>query len=164
MQYNTDSHTILRQKIEHVRIGMLTTIDLENNLLSRPMTSQRVDNEGFLWFFVSDEAAVSKQIESNQSVNASFAAPDINLYVSVSGNAEIIKDKETIRSMWSPLVSAWFPGGADNSHVSLIKVQVTSAEYWDSEKSTMMQLALMAKAAVTGEPPTDIGEHKKLAP
>ena len=160
MQSNNDLIASLRQKIEHVRVGMLTTIGPDNTLLSRPMTSQKIDKDCFLWFFVSDEAAVSRQIEANPSVNASFAAPDDNLYVSVSGMAEIIKDKETIKSMWNPIVGAWFPGGSDDPHVALIKVRMTSAEYWNSEKSKMTQLFEIAKAAMTGKPPTDIGEHK----
>ena len=62
----------------------------------------------------------------------------------------------------NPLVGAWFPKGIEDPHVTLIGVTIDSAEYWDSDKSRMMQLFAMAKAAVTGKPPTDIGDHKKI--
>lgn len=162
MQSNNESATTLWQKIEHVRVGMLTTIAADGTLVSRPMTSQKVDDDGVLWFFASAEAAVAHQIEHNPVVNVGFAAPDDSVYVSVSGTAEVVLDKMMIASMWSPLVSVWFAGGADNPHIALIKVKVHAAEYWDSDQSKMMQLYAMAKAAVTGEPPAAIGEYRKF--
>lgn len=162
MQSTTAAHAGLWQKIEHVRVGMLTTTGDGNQLNSRPMTSQKVDEDGLLWFFTSDQATVAKDIEAHPAVNVAFAAPEDSLYVSVSGNAVIVKDRETIKAMWNPFVQAWFPGGPEDPHVALIKVTVTAAEYWDSDKSKMTQLLDMAKAAVSGKPPTGIGEHKKI--
>lgn len=152
----------LWKKIQDIRVGMLTTIGSDNTLLSRPMTSQNVDKEGLLWFFTSDQATVAENIEHQPAVNVSFAAPGDSLYVSVSGRAEVIKDRAVIREMWNPMVGAWFPGGPEDPHVALLKVKVSGAEYWDSDKSKMMQLVAMAKAVATGEPPTNIGEHKKI--
>lgn len=163
MSTTVDSTADLFKKIQHIRVGMLTTHGEGSALLSRPMTSQNVDQEGLLWFFTSDQATVAENIERQAAVNVSFTAPGDSLYVSVSGHAEVIKDRSVIRDMWNPMVGAWFPGGPDDPHVALLKVVVSGAEYWDSDKSKMMQLFAMAKAAVTGEPPTAIGEHKKIS-
>jgi general stress protein 26 len=163
MQSNLESITTLQKKIEDVRIGMFTTVGIKNKLWSRPLTIQEIDKNGFLWFFVSVEADVSKQIQGNNSINVSFAKPSDSLYVSVNGTAEIIKDKEKIKSMWNPMVDAWFPGGIDNPHLALIKVDITSAEYWDSDKSKVRQLFKMAVASITGNAPTDIGKHKTIS-
>ena len=162
MQANTGSSVTLWKKIEHVRVGMLTTVDADNTLRSRPMTSQKVDKDGLLWFFTSDQAAVSEQIEANPAVNVSFTSHEASLYVSVAGTARIVHDKVTVEAMWNPMVAAWFPNGPSDPHVALIRVDVSSAEYWDSDKSKMTQLLAMAKAAVTGEPPVNIGTHKKF--
>ena len=162
MQSITAANADLWKKIEHVRVGMLTTIGAGHQLSSRPMTSQKVDEHGLLWFFTSDQATVATDIEGNPSVNVAFAAPEDSLYVSVSGNAAIVKDRATIESMWNPFVQAWFPGGPQDPHVALIKVTVTAAEYWDSDKSKMTQLLDMAKAAMSGTQPTNIGVHKKV--
>lgn len=159
---NNESTALLWQKIEHVRIGMLTTVSSDNALVSRPMTSQKVDKDGLLWFYVSDESAVSQQIAARPDVNVSFASPEDSLYVSVTGRAEIVQDKALIHSMWNPIVAAWFPNGADDPHVALIKVDIHSAQYWDSKLSKMTQLLKMMQAAVTGKPPTDISDHKKI--
>jgi len=163
MHSNHEATAALWKKIEHVRIGMLTTVAADNTLVSRPMTNQKVDKDGLLWFYVSDESAVSKQIDVQPNVCVSFTALEDSLYVSVSGRADIVKDKALIHSMWNPIVAAWFPNGPDDPHVALIKVEIHSAEYWDSKLSKMTQLLKMAAAAVTGKPPTDISDHKKIA-
>ena len=38
-------------------------------------------------------------------------------------------------------------------------VQIVHANYWDVKESKIVQLYTMAKAAVTGQPPTELGEH-----
>ena len=162
MSISSDSTTALQQKIADIRIGMLTTSDPSGTLVSRPMTSQKFDKEGLLWFFTSDQAKVANEIDYNAAINVSFSAPEDSLYVSVSGSAEIVKDKAIIKKMWNPMVGAWFPEGSDDPHVALIKVTIVAADYWNSDKSKMMQLFEMAKAAVTGKPPIAMGEHRKI--
>ncbi len=151
-----------REKIKHVRFGMLTTVDPDRRLSSRPMTNQQIDAQGQLWFFTSDQAQFAKNLAAQPAVNVSFSAPEDSLYVSVSGHAELIKDRAKAEEMWSPFAAAWFPEGIDDPHLALIRIKVDFAEYWDSDSSKMTQLYKMAKAALTGAPPTDIGDHAKI--
>ena len=64
--------------------------------------------------------------------------------------------------LWSPAAQAWFPGGHTDPEVALLAVRIRHAEYWDVDDSKMVQLFKMAKAAVTGEPPRQLGEHREL--
>jgi general stress protein 26 len=152
----------LTKRIKDVKFGMFTTTDSEGRLTSRPLTSQQVDETGTMWFFVSDQEEFTRHLLNNPSVNVSFADVDDHLYVSVSGRAELTRDRAKMEELWKPSVKAWFPQGLDDPHVTLLKVSMQSAEYWDTGNSKMVTLFAMAKAAVTGKPPTDIGEHKHL--
>lgn len=150
-------------KIERVRVGMFTTIDEHGHLVSCPMTNQQVDHHGSLWFFTSDQSSMSRNIAARSEVNVSFVHADESLYVSVSGHAEHVTDREKMREMWNPLVAAWFPDGLDDPHLALVKVVIASVEYWDSELSKMTQLMKMARAAITGHPPEiKPGEHGRI--
>jgi hypothetical protein len=40
-----------------------------------------------------------------------------------------------------------------------VQVLISHASYWDVKENKLVQLFKMAKAAVTGKPPTDMGEH-----
>lgn len=153
----------LREKIKDVKFGMFTTLDTDGKLSSRPMTSQQLDDQGNLWFFTSDVTNFVRHLSEHPDVNVAFSDPDDSLYVSVAGHAELTRDPAKIEELWSPLVAAWFDGGKEDPHLSLIRVHVSSAEYWDTKSSKMTQLYALAKSALTGKAPRDIGEHKKIS-
>ena len=152
----------LRDKISDVRFGMLTTQDPDGKLSSRPMTSQQVDDAGQIWFFTSDKTDFVRHLSEHPAINVSFSDPDDSLYVSIAGHAEVVHDRAKTDELWSPMVAAWFDGGKDDPHLALIRVKIDSAEYWDTHSSKMTQLYALAKSALTGKAPRDLGEHKKI--
>ncbi len=160
--YSKDQLDTLTAKIKHIDFGMFTTRDASGILSSRPLTQQQVDEHGQMWFIVSDEEAFTRELLTNPQVNVSFADIHDSLYISVSGYAELLRDRQKAEELWNPIVKAWFPGGLDDPHLMLLKVKMHAAEYWDTHSSKMTQLFAMAKAAFTGERPKDIGEHKKI--
>ncbi|MNT52979.1 hypothetical protein D3C72_1900380 [compost metagenome] len=64
--------------------------------------------------------------------------------------------------LWSKQTEAWFPGGVNDPDLALLEVRITHANYWDVKDSKLVQLYKMAKAAVTGKPPTEMGEHGEV--
>jgi len=155
MYATQESPSVIWPKIERAHIGMFTTRDEHGHLVSHPMTNQQIDHEGVLWFFASDQSSIAHNIALNSEVNVSFVRHDENLYVSVSGHAEEVRDRALIRKMWSPMIGAWFPEGEDDPHICLIKVAVHAAEYWDTEANKMLQLFKLAKALVIGNAPAN---------
>ncbi|MFA9217139.1 MAG: pyridoxamine 5'-phosphate oxidase family protein [Sphingomonadaceae bacterium] len=160
--YNQEQIHVIASKIKEVQFGMLTTVDANNRMSSRPLTSQQVDDEGNMWFFASDEAAFTHDLERHPAVNISFARPDHHLYLSVSGHATLLRDRHKAQELWNPLVKIWYVGGIDDPHLVLIRVKIHSAEYWDASSSKMKQLLAIAKAAITGERPGPVGEHTTI--
>jgi general stress protein 26 len=150
----------LNDLINDVKVAMLTTIDW-GILRSRPMQTQEFDFDGDLWFFTSSETHKTEEIEKDRRVNVSYAAPDTNTYVSVTGTAEIVTDREKIEELWNPIYKAWFPDALEDPNLVLLKVAVEQAEYWDSPSSTLVQVAGFVKAMVTGERAGG-GENKKI--
>lgn len=151
----------LNDMIKDIRVAMLTTHDQQGFLRSRPMVTQQAAFDGALWFFTRASGDTSAEIRNNQQVNVSYADHDKSIYVSLSGEAEILQDTHKARSLWNTFVQAWFPNGPEDPDLALLKVTVQQAEYWDSPSSKMIRLFTMLKAAVTGERP-DMGENKKL--
>ncbi len=152
----------LRDRVKDVKFGMFTTQDATGALTSRPLTLQQLDDEGNIWFFVSDQEAFTGELPGHPSVNVSFADVDDHLYVSVSGRAALLRDRAKAEELWNPAVKAWFPQGLDDPHLALLRVELQSAEYWDTANSKMVTLFALAKAAITGKPPTNVGEHRHL--
>ena len=150
----------LNDLIDEIGFAMLTTID-EGVLRSRPMQTQDFEFDGDLWFFTSSKTHKAEEIEKDSRVNVSYASPATNTYVSVSGTAQIVKDKAKIDEYWNDILRAWFPEGKDSPDLVLLKVAVEQAEYWDSPSSSIMQIAGFVKALATGER-ADGGENRKI--
>jgi general stress protein 26 len=151
----------LKSRIKAIRFAMFTTVDKHGHLIGRPMTNQDTDADGNLWFYTSTETDLWENIVAQPQVNLSFANPEENVYVSISGRAERVVDREQIKAMWNPAVQAWYPHGPDDPHVMLVKVVSDTAEFWDSNSSSMVQLFKMAKAVLTGTTPEE-GEHGRI--
>jgi len=131
---------ILSEKIKGIRVAMLTTIDRNRNILrSRPMITQETPFDGTLWFLTQISAHLVDEAE-NRQVNISYASPQENRYVSVSGVAQLVRDQQKTKELWTPKHSTWFSGGKDDPELALLKVTVTDAEYWDSSNHKMMQI------------------------
>lgn len=151
----------LKDKIKSIRFAMLTTIDDHGHLISRPMTNQEMDDEGNLWFYTSTNTDLWMNIAANPQVNLSFAEPEDHVYVSVSGRAERVVERDLIKAKWNAAVQAWYPNGPNDPHVVMIRVVSDTAEYWDASSSSMVQLFNMAKAVLTGTTPEE-GDHGRL--
>lgn len=157
----SDSIKKLGELIADINIAMLTTIDEDGSLRSRPMGTQETEFDGHLWFFTSDRSAKVDEIGKRHQVNVSYAAPAANTFVSVSGEAEVVQDKAKIEELWSPALKAWFPDGPETPDIALLRVDVEKAEYWDAPNSKMVILAGFLKAVVTGQR-YDPGENEKV--
>jgi general stress protein 26 len=151
----------LRELIKDIKFAMLTTVEQDGTLRSRPMVTQQSEFDGNLWFFTNANAPKVDEVEQNQHVNVSYAEPDKQKYVSVSGIAELVRDRQKIEELWNPLYKAWFPQGVDDPNLALLKVSIEHAEYWDSPSAAVVRLVGFVKALTTGKPYSG-GEHEKI--
>lgn len=117
--------------IRDIEVAMMTTVD-EGLLRSRPMQGHQSRADGDLWFFTSREAHKVTEIGREHQVNLSYADPRSGRYVSVSGLATAVDDRERMREFWNDHLAAYFPRGIDDPNLLLIRVTPERAEYWES--------------------------------
>ncbi|HET7062204.1 MAG TPA: pyridoxamine 5'-phosphate oxidase family protein [Nitrosospira sp.] len=157
----------LQDLIEGIRFAMFTTRSHDGALHSRPMTTQDVDADASdagerLWFFMSRSSEPVSELNTDPKVNVSYADLGKDAYVSVSGIARLVEDAAIKQRLWSKMNEIWFPKGVEDPDLALVCVEVDEAEYWNVKESKLVQMAKMAKAAITGKRPTDIGEHVRV--
>ena len=164
MTHNSPAHETLWKLIKDIRFAMLTHRTSSGMLHAHPLTTQNrsIDEESELYFFISKSGELYERLLTDGEVNVSYADPDEDSYVSVSGQARFVEDRALKEALWSPMAKAWFPGGVSDPDLALLAVGIRHAEYWNVDESKMVQLFQMAKAAITGEPPRHLGEHKEL--
>ncbi len=137
--------------IKDIDFTMMTTVDEEGALQSRPMSTQKAEFDGYVYFFTFDYSNKIKHIRANPRVNLAYAKHEKMNFVSLKGEAEISKDRAKMEELWSPELKAWFPDGLDTPGITLIKVSVKSAEYWDSPSSFTAHVVGLVKSAITGK-------------
>lgn len=147
--------------IKEIPVAMLTTADEDGSLRSRPMAVQPVEFDGNLWFFTGADTPKIDESQRHPQVNVSFADPERQYYVSVSGTATLVRDRPKMEELWSPWLRTWFPRGLDDPDLALLQVSVDTAEYWDAPSSAMVRLFGVVKATLTGQP-SESGDHAKL--
>ncbi len=160
-QARDESVRKLGEMIKGIEFAMLTTVEEDGTLRSRPMATQQIEFDGDLWFFTHASAPKVDEVERERNVCVSYADPDAQRYVSVSGKARLVRDDGKARELWSPAFKAWFPQGLDDPQLALLKVSVEKAEYWDSSQSAFVHLVGFIKAVATGESYKP-GENEKL--
>ncbi len=161
---NSEDQSIqkVRSLVKDIDFCMLTTFD-DGCLRSRPMSvNGEIEENGDMWFFTYASSHKVDEVNDNAQVNVSFAAPAQQCYVSLSGTAELVRDREELEKHWTPELKAWFPKELDEPDIALLKVSTSKAEYWDSPASWVAKTVGFVKAAVTGDR-ADLTENAKVS-
>ncbi|WP_375405124.1 pyridoxamine 5'-phosphate oxidase family protein [uncultured Amnibacterium sp.] len=153
----TDELEQLQVLIGKARIGIITTVNEEGHLVSRPMAVKEREFDGDLWFFTEDPSHKTDEIRSNPQVNVALESG--KGWVSLAGEAEIVTDAAKIDELWDTGAQAWFEQGRADPKVALLKVTAHTAEYWASDDPKPLVLLKYVKAAVTGGRPS-VGEAR----
>ena len=154
----------LGKLIADIQFAMLTTIEADGSLRSRPMATHQDHGrefDGVLWFFTKGDTPKVEEVKKDQHVNLSYAAPEQNKYVSVSGIGTLVRDGAKAKELWDPKYKAWFPKGLDDPELALLRVDVTKAEYWDTPGGAVVHVLGLVKALATGKS-YDPGDHEKV--
>ena len=152
----------LRELVKDIDFCMLTTIDENGDPHSRPMSSNGdIDPDGDLWFFTNVSSHKVSEIENSPKVNLSFADPDNQRYISITGEAQLVRDRQKIEELWRPEFKIWFPKGKDDPEIALLRIKLRKGEYWDNPSSTIGFALSFVSSLVTGKQP-DMGQNKKV--
>lgn len=139
------------EMVKDVRTAMMTTVAPDGALLARPMSTQDVAFDGDLWFITQRDTDQVRAILADPRVNVSYAGK--GSWVSISGRATVVDDRQRLREYWSSFTDLFLDGGPDDPNVILLLVTAESAEYWGGEPGGRAgQLVRIVKSAVTGQP------------
>lgn len=141
--------------IEDIPIAMLTTVEADGTLASRPMAALEIDAQGALWFFTDLR---SSKVEHLRVASLSFTDIAHATYVSLSGRGAIDTDRGRIQRLWTDFAKPWFPDGPDSPNLALLKFVPDAIYYWDGPNSKMVK-AFGTLASVIAEKPLATGEQ-----
>lgn len=122
----------LRKLMRDIRTAMLTTVARDGSLHSRPMLTSDVEFDGNLWFIACATSGLAQEVAANPNVNVSYSNPKNDRYISVTGAATLVRDQARLKDLWSGKHKAWFREGKKDPDLTLLRIDVHFAEYWDA--------------------------------
>jgi general stress protein 26 len=155
--------------IESIDTAMMTTRRADGHLRARAMANQKQASGADLWFVCKDGSAKLSDLSQDPHVNLSYYRDSNREWISVSGVAEISRDRDKIRELYAPDWKMWFDdegdarhGTPDDPRMVLIGVTIHAAEFLEINKSKPVLLFELVKGWVTGTEP-ELGEMHELA-
>ncbi len=143
--------------VKGIHICMMNTAAKDGSIDSRPMALQNTPFDGTLWFLTHGSSGKVDEVEQDRHVTLTFSAPSDHKYVTLKGRASVSQDRSKIHELWNEMYKAWFPKGEDDPDISVLRVDVTDGDYWNSPSSKVVFFAKYAMAAATGGQ-TPVGE------
>lgn len=155
MEKNLQSKEALKKfkkLVEDVRVCMFITNSTEQYDHTRPMATVDVEEEnGTLWFYTDIRSIKVEEVTMDKQVHLVYAHPGKESYLDIWGTSSIVTDRQKIKEKWTPIVKAYFPDGADDPNLALMKVVPHNVYFWESESGRMVQYLKMAASVVTGK-------------
>ncbi|SKA17849.1 pyridoxamine 5'-phosphate oxidase family protein [Consotaella salsifontis] len=129
----------LSGKMSKIDFGMLSTRTEAGAIASRPMSNNgEVAYRGDSFFFSDGDARTVSDIEGDARVGLTFTGSTgllggRPLFISVEGEAELIRDKSQFAAHWTKDLDAWFEQGIDTPGLVMIHVHANRIHYWNGK-------------------------------
>jgi len=127
---------------------------------TRPMSVQKLDDEGNLWFLSPKDSHKNKELKTDDHVQLLFQGSSYSDFLNLYGKATISTDKEKIKELWEPILKTWFTEGIDDPRITVIKVEPTKGYYWDTKHNMLVGMIKRAAGAIMGKTLDDSIEGK----
>jgi general stress protein 26 len=135
----------IADKMKGIDVAILSTHTEGGEIAARPMSNNGdVKYDGDSYFFTSDDTLCVSDIRRNAKVGLGYSAePGLfsgGVYISVEGDAELIRDKIVFQQHWNSDLDKWFKQGVDTPGLVLIKVHAHRIKCWDGYESTEVRV------------------------
>lgn len=137
-----------------------THIHQGGSITTRPMSVQKVDEQGNFWFLSARDSYKNEEINNDSSVQLFFQGSAHSDFLSVYGQASITDEQAKIDELWEPLLKTWFTEGKNDSRITVIKVKPVEGYYWDNEHGNAVAFAKMVTVAIMDKTLDDSVEGK----
>ena len=117
---------------------MLSTVDHDGTISSRPMATQDEPFNGTIWFLTRSSSDKIHEVEGDHHVTLNYADPSDSKYIALKGKASVSHDRNKIKQLWNPMYKAWFPKGEDDPDIAVLKVEITEGDYWEANSSKII--------------------------
>lgn len=116
---------------------------------TRPMSVQKVDEQGNLWFLTAVDSHLVEDLKTDSSAHLYFQGSAHSDFLSLYGKAIVSADKAKIKELWEPICKTWFTEGENDPRIRVVEVTPTEGYYWDNKHGNFVAgIKIMIGAAI----------------
>jgi general stress protein 26 len=146
--------------INDIPVAMVVTHEGQNrHMRARPMAMRPAREEGAIYFLTDADAPKAEEIQRDETICLVLADSRSQKYVSITGYAEILDDRDRVKEIWSVYDRAFWPD-KDDPRIRILRVAPESAEFWEGAGAVATAVKLVA-AVASGER-VNIGRNEKV--
>ena len=137
----TDTHKIKQTMWDKMAQSPFLMVGLTGNgQHSEPLTAQLDrDQVDTLFFFIGKD----NRLASGGSAMAQFVSKGHDFFACLAGDIRQDNDPALIDKLWNNQVEAWFPGGKSDPNLALLRLDISSAELWETDISLSGRLKML---------------------
>jgi general stress protein 26 len=115
------------------------------------MTAFREEETGTIWFFTRDDTDLAKDAAiPDQSAMFTYGSKDQDVWACIHGTLSVApRNPALIDKHWNPILAAWYPGGKDDPHLTLLRFDADDGRIWVSKKGPVRFMFEIARASLT---------------
>ncbi len=117
----------------------------------RPMSVQKIDEAGHLWFLSAVDSYKNRELATDPAVDLYFQSSAYSGFLHLNGEAVISTDKAMIEELWEPIVKTWFTEGVTDPRITVIEVIPKRGYYWDTKHGIAVAGIKMLIGAALGK-------------
>lgn len=144
------------------RFAIASTHADDGGLASRPLTNQRITEDGIVYLFVALHGDTATQLTRRAAMTLSYADPGSGRYLVLTGEATVAHDPTLAADLWSSIDSAFFPDGPTSPDLGVVTFRTAHAEIWEPEGTRAGQLAKLAARAVGLPAGGSVSRHREI--
>lgn len=130
--------------------AMLTTVGLDGDLQSRPMAIADLADDGEVWFVTDRNSEKVFEVVENDRVAVTMQG--MTRYISLHGTCQLVDNSDKIKELWKEAWLGWFPQGATDPRIVLLRMRPESGEFWDMGGLNGLRFLIKAgRAYMNGE-------------
>ncbi len=129
----------------------VTRANLNSSHKSRPMSVQKTDEAGHIWFLSAKDSVKNMELAADTRVSLFFQGSSYSDFLELNGYAVVTDDRAKIEELWEPTVKAWFTEGIDDPRISVIEFIPETGYYWDNKHGNAIAGIKVLISAVSGK-------------
>ena len=124
---------------------------------SEPLTAQLDEDQvDTIYFFIGKDNRLAK----GGSAMAQFVSRGHDFFACLKGRIRQDNDRAMIDKLWNKQVEAWFPGGKEDPNLALLRLDIDSAELWETDISVTGRVKMLFGGTINLK---EAGSHAEVA-